>query len=213
MSAKAAVTVLRPPDPSPRTLTQRRCGQGPPLVLLHGLGLSWRSWRPVLGLLAEQHDVVVPDLPASGPRAARRRSPSDPRRPRRRRRSRARPARARRPCDRRQLPGRMDRARARAPRRARCVVAIAPSGLESPPERAFVIAMNEAMRLRARVRSSAGAPDLASRGDAGDDVLRPASRPWKVEPEEGAEEMRDFGRSPASRRRSGGRSGPACRPA
>src|SRR4051795_677084 len=27
-------------------LTQNRGGSGPPLVLIHGLGLTWRCWRP-----------------------------------------------------------------------------------------------------------------------------------------------------------------------
>jgi pimeloyl-ACP methyl ester carboxylesterase len=32
-------------------------------VLLHGLGMSWRAWEPVLATLQEQHDVLAPTLP------------------------------------------------------------------------------------------------------------------------------------------------------
>lgn len=43
-----------------------REGSGEPLVLIHGLGGSWRTWEPVLDELAEERDVVVPDLPGHG---------------------------------------------------------------------------------------------------------------------------------------------------
>jgi pimeloyl-ACP methyl ester carboxylesterase len=48
------------------TLTRHRAGDGPPLVLLHGLGLSWRAWLPVLDALEERHDVVALDVPGVG---------------------------------------------------------------------------------------------------------------------------------------------------
>jgi pimeloyl-ACP methyl ester carboxylesterase len=43
-----------------------RRGAGPPLLLLHGLGGSWRSWSTVLGPLAAEREVIVPDLPGFG---------------------------------------------------------------------------------------------------------------------------------------------------
>ncbi|MGH8904075.1 MAG: alpha/beta fold hydrolase [Egibacteraceae bacterium] len=43
-----------------------RCGQGEPLVLIHGLGAHWRLWEPVLPLLEPHHDVWVPDVPGCG---------------------------------------------------------------------------------------------------------------------------------------------------
>lgn len=44
----------------------RRAGAGDPIVLLHG-GLSdSREWRHQLDGLAEQYDVIAPDLPGSG---------------------------------------------------------------------------------------------------------------------------------------------------
>jgi pimeloyl-ACP methyl ester carboxylesterase len=43
-----------------------RTGSGPPLVLLHALGLSRDSWAPVLPALAERFDVLTVDLPGFG---------------------------------------------------------------------------------------------------------------------------------------------------
>jgi pimeloyl-ACP methyl ester carboxylesterase len=47
-------------------------GDGPPLLLLHGLGASGFSWRDNLGPLARRFRVVAPDLPGHG------RSPAPP---------------------------------------------------------------------------------------------------------------------------------------
>jgi pimeloyl-ACP methyl ester carboxylesterase len=41
-------------------------GDGPPLVLVHGIGASYLSWQPVVELLAENHRVLVPDLAGFG---------------------------------------------------------------------------------------------------------------------------------------------------
>ncbi len=43
-----------------------RQGTGKPLLLLHGLGGSWRSWTPILDALREQRDVIAVDLPGHG---------------------------------------------------------------------------------------------------------------------------------------------------
>ena len=37
-------------------------GEGPPLVLVHGIGASYLSWYPVVEFLAANHRVLVPDL-------------------------------------------------------------------------------------------------------------------------------------------------------
>ena len=43
-----------------------RKGTGPPLLLVHGLGGTWRSWETVLDALAAERDVIAPDLPGFG---------------------------------------------------------------------------------------------------------------------------------------------------
>ncbi|MFD1466893.1 alpha/beta fold hydrolase [Hymenobacter caeli] len=43
-----------------------RRGAGKPLLLLHGLGGSWRSWQTILDDLAVERDVVAVDLPGFG---------------------------------------------------------------------------------------------------------------------------------------------------
>ena len=47
-------------------LAVARTGTGPPLVLLHALGLSRASWDPVVPTLAEHFDVLAVDLPGFG---------------------------------------------------------------------------------------------------------------------------------------------------
>jgi pimeloyl-ACP methyl ester carboxylesterase len=39
-----------------------RGGSGTPLLLLHGISVTWRSWKPVLPLLEAHHDVIAPTL-------------------------------------------------------------------------------------------------------------------------------------------------------
>jgi pimeloyl-ACP methyl ester carboxylesterase len=43
-----------------------RRGQGPPVVLLHGLAASLYTWKDVLPALAAHHDVIALDLPGFG---------------------------------------------------------------------------------------------------------------------------------------------------
>jgi pimeloyl-ACP methyl ester carboxylesterase len=38
-------------------------GEGPTLVLLHGIGGSWRIWRPVIPILERRHRIYAPTLP------------------------------------------------------------------------------------------------------------------------------------------------------
>ncbi|HEY0659060.1 MAG TPA: alpha/beta fold hydrolase [Pyrinomonadaceae bacterium] len=43
-----------------------RRGAGKPLVLIHGIGGSWRSWQMILDDLALERDVIAVDLPGHG---------------------------------------------------------------------------------------------------------------------------------------------------
>lgn len=47
-------------------LNQVRRGAGPRLLLLHDLGGSWKSWRPVINILATERRVIAVDLPGFG---------------------------------------------------------------------------------------------------------------------------------------------------
>jgi pimeloyl-ACP methyl ester carboxylesterase len=43
-----------------------RAGSGPPLVLVHGVGLRWQVWRPVIERLIGSFDVIACDSPGFG---------------------------------------------------------------------------------------------------------------------------------------------------
>ena len=47
-------------------LAHTRTGSGPPIVLLHGIGLDRAVWEPVVPLLARGHEVIAVDLPGFG---------------------------------------------------------------------------------------------------------------------------------------------------
>ncbi len=51
-------------------LAHSRTGSGPPIVLLHGIGLDREVWAPVLPLLAGEHEVIGVDQPRVGASAA-----------------------------------------------------------------------------------------------------------------------------------------------
>ena len=48
------------------TLNHVRFGNGSPLLLVHGLGAGWRSWKPVIDELAARREVIAVDLPGFG---------------------------------------------------------------------------------------------------------------------------------------------------
>src|SRR5215217_6660227 len=47
-------------------LDSHRGGSGEPLVLLHGIGHTWRGWKPMLPQLERSFDVLALDLPGFG---------------------------------------------------------------------------------------------------------------------------------------------------
>jgi pimeloyl-ACP methyl ester carboxylesterase len=48
------------------TLAYARQGEGPPLLLVHGLGMCKEVWRPVIGAFAREREVVAVDMPGFG---------------------------------------------------------------------------------------------------------------------------------------------------
>ena len=49
-----------------KPVTYHRMGEGPAIVLVHGITSSSRTWRQVMPRLAERHDVIAPDLLGHG---------------------------------------------------------------------------------------------------------------------------------------------------
>jgi pimeloyl-ACP methyl ester carboxylesterase len=49
-----------------RDLAYVEAGEGPPLLLVHGIGGDWQTWEPVLAPLAASHRVIAVDLPGHG---------------------------------------------------------------------------------------------------------------------------------------------------
>ncbi|MGK2955235.1 MAG: alpha/beta fold hydrolase [Solirubrobacterales bacterium] len=47
-------------------VTYHRMGEGPPLVLIHGITSSSRTWKSVMPRLAEKYTVIAPDLLGHG---------------------------------------------------------------------------------------------------------------------------------------------------
>jgi pimeloyl-ACP methyl ester carboxylesterase len=48
------------------SINYRRSGEGPTLVLLHGVGHHWQGWRPVIEKLGGRFDVIACDSPGFG---------------------------------------------------------------------------------------------------------------------------------------------------
>ncbi|HUB74077.1 MAG TPA: alpha/beta fold hydrolase [Solirubrobacteraceae bacterium] len=47
-------------------INYHREGEGPPLVLLHGVGHHWQAWEPVIARLCGEFDVIACDSPGFG---------------------------------------------------------------------------------------------------------------------------------------------------
>jgi pimeloyl-ACP methyl ester carboxylesterase len=51
-------------------LDHHLAGSGPPLLLIHGIGSTWRVWKPILERLEASHEVLGVDVPGFGHSAA-----------------------------------------------------------------------------------------------------------------------------------------------
>jgi pimeloyl-ACP methyl ester carboxylesterase len=169
-------------------LLQHRSGEGPPLVLLHGLGGDWRTWAPILPALERHHEVLALDLPGHGAVAPLTRRPTV-----------AAVTDA--------VEAELDALGIEHPHvagnsvggrfalelairgRAATVVALSPSGLEAPPERALVFAADQLLRVRAKT-AVRWRERLAAHAVGRTLVLGgPHARPWRLAAGEAAHEI------------------------
>ena len=49
-----------------RSVSYAEAGEGPVMLLIHGMGGSFENWRAVIEPLARDHTVIAPDLPGHG---------------------------------------------------------------------------------------------------------------------------------------------------
>jgi pimeloyl-ACP methyl ester carboxylesterase len=177
-------------------LDHHRGGSGEPLVLIHGIGHTWRGWKPMLPLLERDFDVLAVDLPGFG------RSPSLP------------PGTEPTP---EALADAVERAMEDAgfdqavlcgnslggwialelARRGRAlsVVAISPAGLQHKRENGWGRSVLLGMRWAAR---NAAAPEWLLRSRLGCTLYAgPAvARPWRLDPDDFPEVLRLFADAP-----------------
>jgi pimeloyl-ACP methyl ester carboxylesterase len=177
-------------------LDHHRGGFGAPLVLIHGIGHTWRCFKPMLPMLEERFDVLAVDLPGFGyskpfPRSV----DSTPEALA----DAVEDEMARAGFDRAHIVGNslggwiaLELARRG---RAETVTAISPAGLQHGRERDWGVAILRWIRWMAR---NAPPPDFLRRSAAGRVLAAGPSytRAWKKDPEELAEEARLFASNP-----------------
>jgi pimeloyl-ACP methyl ester carboxylesterase len=171
-------------------LDLHRGGSGEPLVLVHGIGHTWRGWRPMLPLLERRFDVLAVDMPGFG------RSPPLPEG------LQSTPAAL---AD--AVESEMDRAgfetavvagnslggwvalELATRGRARGVVALSPAGLAWGRERTWGVAVLRAIRWLA---GNAPAPEPVLRNPIGRTVFGGPTigRPWRLDPDDLIEQSR-----------------------
>ena len=176
-------------------------GDGDPLLLIHGLGLSRRSWKPVLPSLIREHDILAIDILAIDLPGFGTTPPLRDRTPTVAALTDAIEAELDRTgVDRVHVAGNslggwiaLELARRG---RTRSAVALSPSGLEAPAERLYVVAMNELMRARSLVGAPAAA--LLAANPASRSVMLGGlhGRPWRVPAHDAAAEIKDFATAP-----------------
>jgi pimeloyl-ACP methyl ester carboxylesterase len=177
-------------------LDHHRGGAGEPLVLVHGIGHTWRGWKPMLPALERHFDVLAVDLPGFG------HSPPLP------------PGIASTPealADAVEVA--MDDAGFQTAHiagnslggwialilarrgRARTVTALSPAGLAHGREGAFGRGVLRGMRWAAR---SAPVPDGLLRNPIGRTLFAGPSlaRPWRADPDDLIEQTRLFADAP-----------------
>ena len=177
-------------------LDLHRGGSGEPLVLIHGIGHTWRGWRPMLPLLEERFDVLAVDMPGFGyseplppgidatPEALA---------------DAVEDEMARAGFDRAHIAGNslggwvaLELARRG---RAETVVGLSPAGLAHAREKQWGAGILRGMRWLAK---NAPAPELLLRNPVTRSLLAgpTVARPWKLDPDELIEVAELFGNCP-----------------
>jgi pimeloyl-ACP methyl ester carboxylesterase len=177
-------------------LDHHRDGSGEPLVLIHGIGHTWRGWKPMLPELERRFDVLAGDLPGHG------HSPALP------------PGTESTPevladaVERQMLGAGFDSAHLAGNSlggwislelarrgRARTVTAISPAGLQHAREKHWGAGILRGMRWLA---ANMPAPEAALRNPVPRSVLAGPSmaRPWRKDPDELIEEAELYASCP-----------------
>ncbi len=178
-------------------LDHRLAGEGEPLLLVHGIGSTWRVWKPVLERLEAKHEVLGVDVPGFGHSAA---FPSG-----------TRPTIAAMADA---LERVLDAAGWDQPHvagnsmggwlalelgrrgRAASVVAISPAGMWTEQERLY--ARGQLRALHALAEGIAPYADTVTRTSIGRTLVfgSALSRPWRLDPADAAEALRLFAAAP-----------------
>src|SRR3954470_17298257 len=173
-----------------------RGGSGQPLVLVHGIGHTWRGWKPMLPLLEQGFEVLAPDLPGFGHSAPLPEATAPT--------AEALADAVEREMDAagfesahlagNSLGGWIVLELARRGR-ARTVTAISPAALALPREMAWGRAVLLGMRWAAR---NVPAPEPLMRNPVGRTLFAgPAlGKPWRADPADMAEQAEMFGHAP-----------------
>lgn len=177
-------------------LDQHRGGSGEPLVLIHGIGHTWRGWKPMLPQLEERFDVLAVDLPGFGHSAPLPAGVDST------------PEALADAVERAMIGAGFDTAHIAGNSlggwialelarrgRARTVTAISPAGLGIAREKDWSAGILRAMRWLAR---NAPAPEAALRNPVTRSLLAgpTVARPWKKDPDELIEESELFASCP-----------------
>ena len=177
-------------------LDRHRGGSGEPLVLIHGIGHTWRGWKPMLPELERGFDVLAVDLPGHGHSDA---LPAG---------TDSTPEALADAVEREMIGAGFDSAHLAGNSlggwislelarrgRARTVTAISPAGLQHAREREWGAGILRGMRW---ATENAPAPEALLRNPVTRSLLAgPATaRPWRKDPDELIEEMELYASCP-----------------